>query len=244
MNLNQQLKIIHLLNHCVLVYFLYFGNLWLSSISFLIFQILIIIGVSSGLHRYYTHKSFDTNKFWQRVMLFVSIPATLGTPISWISTHRLHHAYSEKEKDPHSPLTLGFLRSYFHIWNHINIPSRLVSDIVKNDTIKFIHTHYIKILVFYILMLYFINPTVGIIVYSIPAVLMFHATSLINALGHKWGYRNFDTDDNSRNSKITGILLGGEGLHNNHHKNPQSPNFSYTPNEFDISWHFIKLIRT
>lgn len=245
MNLNYLIKIIQILNHIILIYclsnFYFYGNyFW---ISFLIFQFILIVGISSGLHRYFTHRSYETTKFWENLMLITSLPATIGTPISWIGTHRVHHAYSDQDKDPHSPKQMGFFHSYFHIWNKTKIPSSIVSDIIKNKTARFIHNYYIKILLLYIIILYLIDPIVGIIVYSIPAVFMFHATALTNAFGHTVGYRNFNTDDNSSNSKIIALFTGGEGLHNNHHANSKSPNFSTNKYEVDISWYFIKLIR-
>ena len=243
MKLNYTLKILQLLNHIALIYFLSEYELYYMLISLLIFQTILIIGVSTGLHRYFTHKAFNTSTFWESIMLWISVPSTLGTPITWIGTHRLHHAHSDTNKDPHSPRFLGLFKTYFHIWNKITIPSAVVSDIIKNKTAKFIHNNYLKILFAYIFLLYIIDPMIGILVYSIPAVLMFHATGITNALGHQFGYKNVDTRDNSVNSKFIALITGGEGLHNNHHAQPNHPSFSTSKYEFDISWHFIKMIR-
>jgi len=243
MNLNLTLKLLQFLNHVALVYFLVtfpIGYVW---VSLLIYLLIIIVGVSTGLHRYFTHKSFTTSSTWEKIMLWVSVPATIGTPISWIGAHRLHHAYSDTNKDPHSPNYLGFVKTYFHIWNKITIPSALVSDIIKNETAKFIHTNYLKILIAYIIILYTIDPLIGIIVYSIPALLMFHATGITNSLGHGFGYKNSDTGDNSTNSKLIALFTAGEGLHNNHHADPKSAIFSRNEYEVDLSQYFIKMIR-
>ena len=245
MNLNLTLKLLQLLNHSALVYFLAtfqtaYVYLW---VSFLIYLIILIIGVSTGLHRYFTHKSFTTSNTWEKIMLWVSVPATIGTPISWRGTHRLHHAYSDTSKDPHSPNFLGFVKTYFHIWNKITIPSAVVSDIIKNNTAKFIHTNYLKILIVYIIILYTIDPLMGIIVYSIPALLIFHATGITNSIGHGFGYKNTDTGDMSTNSKLIALFTAGEGLHNNHHADPKSAIFSRNSYEVDISQYFIKMIR-
>jgi stearoyl-CoA desaturase (delta-9 desaturase) len=243
MNLNLTLKLLQLLNHVVLVYFLVTfptGYIW---VSLLIYLLIITVGVSTGLHRYFTHKSFTTSSTWEKIMLWASVPATIGTPISWIGTHRLHHAYSDTSKDPHSPNYLGFVKTYFHIWNKITIPSALVSDIIKNKTAKFIHTNYLKTLIAYIIILYTIDPLIGIIVYSIPALLMFHATGITNSLGHGFGYKNSDTGDSSTNSKLIALFTAGEGLHNNHHADPKSAIFSRNEYEVDLSQYFIKMIR-
>jgi len=245
MNLNLTLKLLQLLNHVALVYFFAtyqteYIYLW---VSFLIYLVILILGVSAGLHRYFTHKSFTTSSTWGKIMLWASVPATIGTPISWIGTHRLHHAYSDTSKDPHSPNYLGFVKTYFHIWNKITIPSALVSDIIKNKTAKFIHTNYLKILIAYIIILYTIDPLIGIVVYSIPALLIFHATGITNSFGHGFGYKNSDTGDSSTNSKLIALFTAGEGLHNNHHADPKSAIFSRNKYEVDISQYFIKMIR-
>jgi len=245
MNLNIVLKGLQISNHLLFLYFLVgpYYSTSLLMLSFVVFYIITIIGVSAGLHRYFCHKSFKTTPFWENVMLWVSVPSTLGTPISWVGTHRMHHAFSDKDNDPHSPLILGFARSYLHIWSSTKIPTQMVSDIIRNKTAKFIHQNYLKLLFLYIAILYLIDPVVGIVFYSIPAMIMFHATGLINAVGHTMGYRNFETRDNSRNSLISSLLTAGEGLHNNHHGDPYSPKFSVNPNEIDVTWYFIKLIK-
>lgn len=245
MNFKTQLNVIHILNHCAFLYFLYStNNYWLLLISYILYNLITMIGVSGGLHRYFTHKSFHTSKFWENVMLVVSVPATLGTPLTWVAGHRLHHAYSDTAKDPHSPCSVGFLNSYIHNWQELKVSSSIIADIMKNKTAKFIHTHYIKLLAVYVLILYLIDPTVGIICYSIPAVFIFHITGLVDSICHTYGYRNFDTDDNSKNNVLVTILTVGEGLHNNHHGAPASAKFSINKNEVDLTWYFIKMIGT
>lgn len=245
MTFDQKLKLLQLANHLSFFYFLitYTDLYWLLFVSFCVYYLIVSVGVSAGLHRYFTHKSFSTSKFWQNTMLFMSIPATIGTPITWIATHRYHHSMVETEKDPHSPHIIGFIKSYLHLWNEIKIPTFVVNDIVKNKLIKFIHKNYFKILISYILFLYILDPVIGIIIYSIPAVIMFHATGLINSYCHSKGYRTFETKDHSTNNNIIGLLTAGEGFHNNHHHNSSSPNFSTQWHEVDISWYFIKWIK-
>lgn len=243
MILKTQLNIVHGLNHCAFLYFLYStNNYWLLLISIAIYNLIIMVGVSGGLHRYFTHKSFNTSIFWEKVMLIVSVPATLGTPLTWVAGHRLHHAYSDTDKDPHSPYSVGFINSYVHNWKDLKVSSSIIVDIMRNKTAKFIHDHYIKLLALYALVLYLIDPTVGMICYSIPAVFIFHVTGLVDSICHTYGYRNFDTKDHSKNNILVNMLSVGEGLHNNHHGTPSSPKFSTTKNEVDLTWYFIKII--
>jgi stearoyl-CoA desaturase (delta-9 desaturase) len=70
------------------------------------------------------------------------------------------------------------------------------------------------------------------------------AGSLINGLGHWWGYRNGETKDFSRNISPIGIIVAGEELHNNHHLDPASPKFSRKFWEFDMGWMYIQILST
>jgi stearoyl-CoA desaturase (delta-9 desaturase) len=226
------------------VYMLFFGTGIEWLISFVIYFLMFGLGISLYNHRMLSHRSvINDNIFLKHFLLFCSTVVLQGSTLAWVGMHREHHAYSDTSKDPHSPNYLGFVKTYFHIWNKITIPSALVSDIIKNKTAKFIHTNYLKILIAYIIILYTIDPLIGIIVYSIPALLMFHATGITNSLGHGFGYKNSDTGDSSTNSKIIALFTAGEGLHNNHHADPKSAISSRNEYEVDLSQYFIKMIR-
>jgi stearoyl-CoA desaturase (delta-9 desaturase) len=66
---------------------------------------------------------------------------------------------------------------------------------------------------------------------------------VVNGLAHWWGYRNGETKDRSRNLIPSGIIIGGECLHNNHHLDPASPKLSKRWFEFDIGWKWLTLFR-
>ena len=84
--------------------------------------------------------------------------------------------------------------------------------------------------------------TVGIIIWSIQMMWTpIFAAGGINGAGHYWGYRNYNTNDDSTNMSPVGIIIGGEELHNNHHAYPTAAKFSLRPWEFDIGWMYIKL---
>jgi stearoyl-CoA desaturase (delta-9 desaturase) len=64
----------------------------------------------------------------------------------------------------------------------------------------------------------------------------------VNSVTHLWGYRNYDTPDNSRNNMLIGLLAGGEGWHNNHHAAPASARHGHKWWEFDLAWLMIRLL--
>ena len=86
---------------------------------------------------------------------------------------------------------------------------------------------------------------IGLIVWTVQMLwIPLWAAGVINGIGHWWGYRNGDTQDQSRNIVPLGIMIGGEELHNNHHLNPASPKLSSRWWEFDIGWFYIRVLQS
>jgi stearoyl-CoA desaturase (delta-9 desaturase) len=92
--------------------------------------------------------------------------------------------------------------------------------------------------------LFLISPIWGIVLYSIPATLALHTTSIVNVLGHWHGYRNHATRDRSTNSWIANVISLGEGWHNNHHNKPNNFVDKEKWWEWDLIGLFIKLIKS
>ena len=100
MTLNQKIRSLQFINLFVSIAGLYYYGFELFPLSYLIFVLMCPIGISAGLHRYFTHKSFKTSKAWERIMLFASVYASVGSSIAWVGMHRAHHRYSDKKYDP------------------------------------------------------------------------------------------------------------------------------------------------
>jgi stearoyl-CoA desaturase (delta-9 desaturase) len=194
------------------------------------------LGISLGFHRYLAHKSFTTYKWFEILMIYSGCLATGGTPMGWAGTHRLHHAYCDTEKDPHSPKILGGVRAYFHLWNPFEIPKGMVRDLLKNPHVRFCQQHYFKILFAWAGLLFLIDPLLMLFGYCLPAVFAFHAYSHVNAISHLFGYRTYDLrpDDSSTNNWWVNVLAPGEGWHNNHHKYPNRYRNGFKWWELDI----------
>ena len=85
----------------------------------------------------------------------------------------------------------------------------------------------------------------GALIWGIQMIwIPFWAAGVVNGVAHWWGYRNYETKDDSRNIIPWGIVIGGEELHNNHHNSPASPKLSSKPWEFDIGWMWFKIFNT
>lgn len=172
-------------------------------------------------------------------------------PKAWACMHRLHHQYSDTSKDPHSPvfqgvmgLWLGQLRSYEKILARLAKKSPAIMAVVEDIDFDVSYLNRKKLWYVPYLMHLVIALTVGAATSSvwIGAAyflgIMSHPVQgwMVNALAHRYGYRNFNTTDQSRNNTAVAWLVFGEGFQNNHHQNPGSVKFSVKWYEVDLGY--------
>jgi stearoyl-CoA desaturase (delta-9 desaturase) len=100
--------------------------------------------------------------------------------------------------------------------------------------------HQYKIYFTFLSIVAYVNLYVALYFLILPSALVQHAASAVNVFCHLYGYRNFNTSDNTRNNIFVNIITGGTGLHNNHHANPASYNQKVKSNEFDLLGWLIK----
>lgn len=255
MSLNQKIRSLQLINLILSFIGLYYcieNNEYLYLLlSYFIFVLMCPLGISTGLHRLLTHKSFTTSVFMERLLTLLSVYATVGSPIAWVAIHRAHHGYSDTDLDPHSPYVNNHLNvgKIFTVSTGIGpntqtkIPVSFVKDLCRSNFQKFIHEHYFKILLVPVVLLFLVSPLLGIFVYALPATLSLYTTSAVNVLGHSHGYRTHRVRDKSTNSWIANVISLGEGWHNNHHHNPANAHLREKWWEWDLIGLFIKLIR-
>jgi fatty-acid desaturase len=210
---------------------------------------IMILGVTVCYHRFISHKSFETYKPVEYIILFFAMLAGQGSPIFWTATHRdLHHPHSDKELDPHSP-NKGFFTSWFlWLWKieESDIPSRKVIDLLRNPVYAFCHKHYMTLWWSAHLIFALISVDFWLWFVVVPSVIAFNSYSITNSLTHYpiLGYRNYDTDDNSTNVPWMWFFVLGECWHNNHHGDAKASNFGKVRWwEFDPSGYVISLIK-
>jgi fatty-acid desaturase len=214
-------------------------GLWL--LAFFVYFLMMGLGVSLLNHRILSHKSVNVNnRFIKIFLLFWSTVMLQGSTMAWVAMHREHHAYSDTERDPHGPND-GFWKSYWMSMFHT--PSiRFIKDFIRDKDITFFHTHYWIINIAYSTMLYILFGFTGVLfLHLVPAAMTWHGVSMVNAVSHMkynvpWiiGYRNFDTDEQSKNIPLAGYLTFGEAWHNNHHGRPREISFQLKWWEFDL----------
>ena len=234
------------------VIFINFGMLvtlilaWMWGVSkldmalFAVFYLISGFGITLGYHRYFTHKSFKTYRFIEYILCICGSMAAQGKLAFWVGKHRIHHHFTDKKGDPHSPAVveknsfLNKIKSFIHshmgwlfIDKDFNDYKKRVNDILKNSKLTKIQNFY-----WLWLLLGLFIPAVlgGAISQSWKGALtgflwgglaricvLHHVTWSINSICHVFGSRMFNSKDNSKNNFLVAFLAFGEGFHNNHH---------------------------
>jgi stearoyl-CoA desaturase (delta-9 desaturase) len=207
------------------------------------------LGIGMGYHRLLTHRGFKAPKWFEYFLTICAVTALEGGPLLWVTTHRIHHQFPDKEGDPHSPRDGKW-------WAHVGWI--LVGNAMRQDASTI--DHYSPDLAsdkFHIRITeYHFVPTIilGLALFvmgGLPFVLWgiclritvgLHATWLVNSATHLWGSRRFETRDQSTNSWWVALLTFGEGWHNNHHANPSSARHGLMWYKIDFNWYGIWIL--
>ena len=207
------------------------------------------LGIGVGYHRLLTHGGFKAPKWLEYFLTFCGTFALQSGAIKWVTTHRLHHGFTETDKDPHSPRNGTY-------WSHIGWIFRGTSQEHGEATFKKYSPDLMKDKFHVLLSKYYYVPTIiaGLIMFAVGGWSMvlwgiflrtifgWHCTWLVNSATHLWGTRRFETRDDSRNNPLIALLTFGEGWHNNHHAQPSSAKHGLAWYEFDMNWLTIKLL--
>ncbi len=205
------------------------------------------LGVTLGFHRLVTHRSFQTPKWLEYLLVFFGSLACQGGPIDWIGLHRIHHVHSDQLQDPHDSRQ-GFWWSHMG-WMLYELPARrdiprYTKDIIDDPVYRFLQKNFVPVQVALGVLLYLLGswPFVvwGIFV---RLVLVFHCTWLVNSATHLFGYSSYESGDHSTNCWWVALLTYGEGWHNNHHAFPQSARHGLRWWEIDLTWAAIWVLQ-
>ena len=216
------------------------------TITLFSFYILNILGNWMTLHRYFSHKSFEfKNDILKWFFTLLSVLSGRGSPLGWSYLHRKHHAYSDTEKDPHSPKFLGYkIFGFGHYKKQEEEPMQifLVKDLMTKEQL-FIHKWYMAIVLSFVVALAIINLELLYFIWVLPAFLVHISQNNFNYFGHTSGYRNFVTKDDSRNNIWLFPFILGEAWHNNHHANPKDCSTQVKDKEYDPVMIIISIIK-
>lgn len=210
------------------------------------------IGICLGYHRLLSHRSFQVPKWLEYAIALIGATALQGGPIFWIAGHRLHHAHTEDmEKDPYSARR-GFWWSHM-LWMiypkeeffNPNLYRKYAPEMARDRFYLWLDKYYLLLQVPLGVGLYLLGGWSFIIWgMCLRSVLLWHSTWFINSVTHMWGYRTFETNDNSRNLWWAAIVTYGEGWHNNHHAYPHVAKAGWRWWEVDVTWWAIQVLRS
>lgn len=216
-----------------------------------------MFAITAFYHRYFAHRSYKTNRFWQFIFALLGNMSAQRGPLWWAAHHRAHHQHSDTEEDLHSPVQRGFWWSHMG-WFTCDASFRTqlhrIKDFARFPELRFLD-RYDSFAPLLLIVLLFVSgealaawapqlETSGLQLvvwgFVISTVFLFHATVTINSLGHIWGSRRFNTKDHSRNNALLALLTLGEGWHNNHHRWAVSARQGFYWWEIDISYMVLK----
>ncbi len=223
---------------------------WAAFFSALaLYYISLSFGIGMCYHRLLTHRSYKIPK---PLEYFLTICATLaleGGPMFWVATHRVHHQFSDKPGDPHSPRDgkwwahIGWMLAGEVSHSESKLLSKYAPDLAKDPFHVWISKyHWVPLTVVGLLLLAFGGVPCLLWGIFLRVTLGHHATWAVNSATHLWGYRRFKTRDDSRNNIWVAALSFGEGWHNNHHAHPTSARHGLGAFEIDVTWLTIRLL--
>jgi fatty-acid desaturase len=217
---------------------------------FALAYLLNIFVISIGYHRGLAHRALEMHPLLRTFVVRGGHWITQVDPAAWVVMHRLHHALSDTERDPHSPLytgLFGITRAQYCSYNRVLAGlregdpelTRFVKDLSlpRNPLTRgwlWLCPYALHLIVFVVSGIAFgwlfgVAYLMGILSHPLQG-------SIVNGVGHAIGSRNFETPDNSRNNHLVAWLVLGEGYQNNHHRYPASAKFSYRRSEVDVGY--------
>ena len=218
------------------------------------------------LHRYASHQMYTTSKGWEKTFYFITWfvqGSSYLVPGAYAVMHRMHHTYSDTEKDPHSP---HFFKDIWHMMLHTakifrafvtgtNLPDpQFTKEYIPvwHTLDKIGHSTITRLLfgALYITVYIIFAPNYWwFLLLPIHFLMGPIQGAVVNWFGHKLGYSNFNNGDHSKNTTPWGFIMMGELFQNNHHYAKYDPNFAKKWFEFDLTYvvmkglHYLRIIR-
>ena len=216
---------------------------WTDVVLSVIFFAIAAHGITVGFHRLFTHGSFKANRPLKIALAVAGSTAIEGPLAQWVASHRKHHAFSDRDGDPHSPWRFG--EGFWAVtkglgWAHTGwlfgmnqVPvQKYAPDLISDPDIRKVSRAFPWIVAGTL-----IAPLVlgGLLTWSwqgalsalfwaglVRVFLVHHVTWSINSVCHFYGRRRFDVEDYSTNVFWLALPSLGESWHHNHHAFPRS----------------------
>jgi stearoyl-CoA desaturase (delta-9 desaturase) len=203
-----------------------------------------IFFVTGAYHRYFSHRSYKTSRWFQFVLALGATFTAQKGPLWWAAHHRIHHKLSDQPGDLHSVVQSGFW------WSHMGwILSRdledtdlsRIRDFAKYPELRWLNTYWMVPAVAAGVITFLIGGFFALVWgFAVAQVLTWHGTFTINSLSHLWGRRRYRTEDDSRNNPVLAVITFGEGWHNNHHHYQVSARQGFFWWEIDATYYILR----
>ena len=227
------------------------------------------LGVNIGFHRLLTHRGFECPKWLEHGFALLGVCTLQDSPGRWVAIHRMHHQHADEPPDPHSPLVsffwghLGWLIVENRSLNSQILYEKYARDIFQDRFYLQLHRKQLWLWIYaaHAAIIFSIAYGVGWVINGAHAqalrfglgiflwgvvvrtVYVWHITWAVNSVTHLWGYRNYETGENSRNNWVVALLTNGEGWHNNHHQSQRSASHGHRWWEIDLTYWTILLLK-
>ena len=238
--------------------FSWWGVAWLPVGNY----IFCSMGIGAGYHRLLTHRGYKCPLWFVHMLAILGVCNLQESPARWVVVHRLHHQHSDHQPDPHTPQVswfwghVGWLfienrettsAETYHKYAGDLLSDRFYMRLERN--IMYFWVFALQAALFFVAGLavgYFLKGDaagslqVGVqwllwgVVYR--TIFTWHVTWGVNSAAHLWGYRNYETRENSRNNWLIALGTNGEGWHNNHHADPRTAQHGHRWWEVDITY--------
>lgn len=206
-------------------------------------------GITLGFHRLLTHRSFKVPKWLEYVCTLFGTLALQGGAVKWVATHRVHHAFSDRPQDPHSPnrgfwwAHVAWLFAHDEVLDTPEGCRRYASDLARDPFHMWLQRLQVVPQLALGLALFAWGGW-SYVVWGIfvRTAFVYHGTWLVNSAAHIWGYQSYQTNEGSRNNWWVALVSYGEGWHNNHHAYPYSAAHGLRWWELDVTYLTIRLL--
>jgi stearoyl-CoA desaturase (delta-9 desaturase) len=205
-----------------------------------------MFGVTGGYHRYFSHRSYKTSRFFQFILAMLAQSSTQKNVLWWAGVHRHHHKHSDTEEDVHSPRHRGFWYSHFG-WifdqKFDKTDTSTVTDLTRYPELRFLQRFEQFPSILLAIACYAIAGWPGLVVGFVwSTVVLYHCTFFINSLAHVHGNQRYVTGDDSRNNWWLAVITMGEGWHNNHHAYQRAARQGFRWYEVDFTFYILTVL--
>jgi stearoyl-CoA desaturase (delta-9 desaturase) len=228
------------------------------------------LGIGGGYHRLLTHRGYRCPKWFEHTLAVLGVCALQDTPARWVMIHRMHHQNADRSNDPHSPMAgwfwghMGWLVVENRQLSSLANYERYARDVLQDRFYLRMERGLLWVWIYaaHAALFYFVGLAIGwsltgqmmdgvqfglsLLLWGVVlrTVYSWHITWGVNSWAHMWGYRNYETDENSRNNWVLALATNGDGWHNNHHADPRSAAHGFHRWwELDVTYLSIRLFQ-